>query len=151
MKTIAGQQRLKCSCVDIKSSLIRPEENHLLGEPGGGQGWWLPLPSRAPPWGDVRLQFHVAPSHMLMGQSAMGGGGIYPGDGWKPVIGGDFPSKKIFGNLGDGKEVKKPKLPVGWGHLDVFIPQSHLLFFSKKNSHFLVLQNMFPPTSQSHP
>lgn len=38
--------KLKCSSsrVDIKSSLIRPRENHFLGEPGGGQHWWLPSP-----------------------------------------------------------------------------------------------------------
>lgn len=77
--------------------------------------------------------------------------GIYLGDEWSTVIAGDFPSKELFGNLGDKKEVKKPKLPVGWGHLDVFIPQSRLLFFSKKNSHCLVLQNMSSPISQSHP
>lgn len=77
--------------------------------------------------------------------------GIYLGDEWSTVIAGNFPSKELFGNLGDKKEVKKPKLPVGWGHLDVFIPQSHLLFFSKKNSHCLVLQNMSSPISQSHP
>lgn len=115
-----------------------------MGEPGGGQCWWLPLPWWVPPGVDVRLQLHVAPSHMLMGQSAMWGGHLLrrwvETCHWR-----DFPSKNIFENLGDGKEVKKPKLPVGWGHLDVFIPQSYLLFFSKKNSHFLVLQNMSLP------
>ena len=89
------------------------------------------LPSLAPAWGRgggaVGLQLCIAVSHLVMGQSAERRGRTWLVDGHRPAIGGDFPSKKIFGNLRGEKEITMPKLPAGWAHLAMVILQSHLV------------------------
>ena len=80
------------------------------------------LPSLAPAWGmgggvAVGLQLRMAVSHLVMGQSAERRGRTWLVDGHRPAIGGDFPSKKIFGNLRGEKEITMPKLPAAWAHL----------------------------------
>ena len=63
METIESQQRLKCSLADIKSSLIRPVENHLLGEPLDPQ-LVAALPAQ-PSLGKLKTAAPVACSYMF--------------------------------------------------------------------------------------
>lgn len=111
------------------------------------------LPSSAPPWGDVGWQIHLD-------WSAERKVCIWQVDGWRPVTGGHFPSKKKFWNLGDGREPIVPKLPVGWGHLYVLSSQSHLLCLLDRKkltflSHSLYVSFLFfsliPSACSSHP
>lgn len=79
----------------------------------------------------------MALSQLPRGQSAERRERIWLVDGQRPIVGGDFPSKKKFGNLRVEKEVTTPKLPTGWAPLDVVIPQSRVLCFQPEKSTFL--------------
>lgn len=90
------------------------------------------LSSQIPPWGDVVLQLHVAPTPMLMGESGKGRGTFSQEMDRDLSLERISQAGKSLGTLGMGK---MSKFSVGWGCLGMMIPQSHLFCFLVRKIH----------------